>query len=175
MGFGGPPPPPGGGYYDASRSASYSSWGKRVGAYFVRSFTIAVPANIASALLKNSGAGVIIGLVLGIVSLIFSIRSLIQRGHLGYDFGDAVVGQRLVRDGSGQPMGSGWNVFARQFAHIVDTIICGIGWLFPLWDKKRQTIGDKIMSTVVVDHQPQHSAGTLIVNALQVWTKVLKA
>jgi hypothetical protein len=26
-------------------------------------------------------------------------------------------------------------------------LICYIGWLFPLWDAKRQTIGDKIMTT----------------------------
>jgi hypothetical protein len=37
----------------------------------------------------------------------------------------------------------------------VDTIICYIGWLFPLWDAKRQTIADKIMSTVCVPLNPQ--------------------
>jgi len=33
-------------------------------------------------------------------------------------------------------------------AHIIDGLICNIGYLFPLWDAKRQTIADKIMSTV---------------------------
>jgi uncharacterized RDD family membrane protein YckC len=32
----------------------------------------------------------------------------------------------------------------------VDGIICYIGWLFPLWDAKKQTLADKIMGTVVV-------------------------
>jgi RDD family len=40
--------------------------------------------------------------------------------------------------------------FVRDLAHIIDSIICYIGWLFPLWDARRQTIADKIMSTVVV-------------------------
>jgi hypothetical protein len=31
----------------------------------------------------------------------------------------------------------------------VDSIICFVGYLFPLWDPKRQTIADKIMTTVV--------------------------
>jgi RDD family len=38
----------------------------------------------------------------------------------------------------------------RQIAHIVDTLICYIGYLFPLWDSKRQTVADKIMTTVCV-------------------------
>ena len=38
----------------------------------------------------------------------------------------------------------------RQLAHIVDAIICYIGFLFPLWDDKRQTLADKIMTTVCV-------------------------
>ena len=37
----------------------------------------------------------------------------------------------------------------RTIAHIVDSIICYIGWLFPLWDPKRQTIADKLVKTVV--------------------------
>ena len=31
---------------------------------------------------------------------------------------------------------------------VVDAIICYIGYLFPLWDPKRQTLADKIMTTV---------------------------
>jgi hypothetical protein len=38
----------------------------------------------------------------------------------------------------------------RQLAHIIDGAICYIGYLFPLWDAKRQTIADKIMGTICV-------------------------
>jgi RDD family len=38
----------------------------------------------------------------------------------------------------------------RQIAHYVDQLICYIGYLFPLWDDKRQTIADRLMSTVCV-------------------------
>lgn len=38
----------------------------------------------------------------------------------------------------------------RQIAHIVDGIIRYVGYLFPLWDPRRQTLADKIMSTVRV-------------------------
>jgi uncharacterized RDD family membrane protein YckC len=40
--------------------------------------------------------------------------------------------------------------FFRDLAHFVDAIICYAGFLFPLWDNKRQTLADKIVHTVVV-------------------------
>ena len=56
---------------------------------------------------------------------------------------------KVVSEVTGQPIGFTTGVI-RQLAHIVDSIICYIGWLFPLWDSKRQTLADKIMKTVVV-------------------------
>jgi uncharacterized RDD family membrane protein YckC len=53
----------------------------------------------------------------------------------------------VVSENSGQPIGFGLSV-VRQLAHLVDLITLGIGFLFPLWDPKRQTLADKIMSTV---------------------------
>ena len=50
-------------------------------------------------------------------------------------------------------MGAGL-CFVRQLAHIVDSLVCYLGWLWPLWDSRRQTLADKIMATVVVV-QPQ--------------------
>ena len=38
--------------------------------------------------------------------------------------------------------------FVRDLCHIIDQVICYIGYLFPLWDAKRQTLADKIMTTV---------------------------
>ena len=38
----------------------------------------------------------------------------------------------------------------RKFVHILDSIICFLGWFLPLVDSKRQTIADKVMSTYVV-------------------------
>ena len=66
--------------------------------------------------------------------------------------------RKLISEETGQPIGS-TNGIIRQFAHIVDSVICYIGWLFPLWDAKRQTIADKIMKTVVVDNSTDPNAG----------------
>jgi uncharacterized RDD family membrane protein YckC len=40
--------------------------------------------------------------------------------------------------------------FVRGLAHIVDSIPCDLGYLWPLWDSKRQTFADKICGTIVV-------------------------
>jgi uncharacterized RDD family membrane protein YckC len=69
-------------------------------------------------------------------------------GGKGQSFGKKQVGLVLVAESTGQPIGTG-KAFLRDLAHILDSIICYIGWLFPLWDQKRQTIADKVMSTVV--------------------------
>ena len=50
---------------------------------------------------------------------------------------------------TGEPIGGGM-AFARDICHILDSLACYIGWLFPLWDARRQTFADKIISTVVV-------------------------
>ena len=38
----------------------------------------------------------------------------------------------------------------RYLLNIVNAIPCYLGYLWPLWDSKRQTFADKIMSTYVI-------------------------
>ena len=66
------------------------------------------------------------------------------------------MGIRLVKVSTGQPMGAGL-CFVRQLAHYVDSLVCYLGWLWPLWDSRNQTLADKIMNTVVII-QPDDSA-----------------
>jgi uncharacterized RDD family membrane protein YckC len=70
-------------------------------------------------------------------------------GGQGQSYGKRVVGMRLLSEDTGQPIGT-LNAFLRDLCHFIDGIICFVGFLFPLWDVKRQTIADKIMRTVVV-------------------------
>ena len=70
-------------------------------------------------------------------------------GTTGQSFGKQMAGLKTVGEQTGQVIGAGMGV-ARAFAHIIDSLICYVGWLFPLWDGKKQTIADKIVKTVVV-------------------------
>jgi len=88
--------------------------------------------------------------VIGYASIaIVSIWFAIQVGQTGASPGMRVAGLRCVGKNTGQPIGGGMG-FVRSLAHIVDNLICYIGWLFPLWDPEKQTLADKIMGTVVV-------------------------
>ncbi len=61
--------------------------------------------------------------------------------------GKSMLRFKVVGEGTGAPIGFGMSV-VRQLAHVIDSAICGIGYLFPLWDAKRQTIADKLIHTV---------------------------
>ena len=80
-----------------------------------------------------------------------------RQGATGSSIGKSVMKFKVVSEKTWQPIGFGLSI-VRQLAHIVDAIICYIGYLFPLWDAKRQTLADKIMTTVCVPLNPQVSA-----------------
>ncbi|MEK0491618.1 RDD family protein [Mycobacterium ulcerans] len=70
-----------------------------------------------------------------------------RQGTTGSSIGKSIMKFKVVSETTGEPLGFGMSV-VRQLAHIVDAVICYIGFLFPLWDAKRQTLADKIMTTV---------------------------
>ncbi|GHJ45659.1 hypothetical protein Cs7R123_30010 [Catellatospora sp. TT07R-123] len=70
-------------------------------------------------------------------------------GRSGQSLGRKLVGIRLVWERGERPIGT-FPAFLRDLTHAVDTFALYIGWLFPLWDAKRQTFADKISSTVVL-------------------------
>ncbi|MEX2252029.1 MAG: RDD family protein [Acidimicrobiia bacterium] len=73
-------------------------------------------------------------------------------GHLegttGQSPGKAMQGTRLVNQ-QGELLGSG-QAIGRKFLHILDFVICGLGFLLPIIDTKRQTIADKVINSYVV-------------------------
>ena len=102
------------------------------------------------------GGGLVAGLVaLGaLLVLAFSIWNIVfQQGRTGYTIGKGVMGIKLVKEETGQPVGAGLS-FVRQIAHVLDSVPCNLGYLWPLWDAKRQTFSDKVMGTIVI-RQPK--------------------
>ena len=83
-----------------------------------------------------------------ILSLVYIIWNYgYRQGTTGSSIGKSIMKFKVVSEKTGQPIGFGMSI-VRQLAHIIDGAICYIGYLFPLWDAKRQTIADKIMSTI---------------------------
>jgi uncharacterized RDD family membrane protein YckC len=102
-----------------------------------------------------SGASVALIWLGLLTSLAFWIWNVcIRQGRTGATVGKGLLAIRLVNY-EGRPIGAGMS-FLRQIVHVLDSLACYVGWLWPLWDAKSQTFADKIMNTVVVNAtQPQ--------------------
>ena len=128
-----------------SNPSMYSNWGLRVGAYLIDYVPIFVLELIA-VISRNA----IVWFLFAIASIAWWIYNrCIQAGRTGQSLGKRTLHMRLLSERTGEPIGGGM-AFARDICHILDSLACYIGWLFPLWDAKRQTFADKIVSTVVV-------------------------
>ncbi|HQR26978.1 MAG TPA: RDD family protein [Nocardioides sp.] len=121
---------------------------------------------LASWLLFLLGAGadgggwlIALGIVLSVVATVLLIWRLVinymlDQGRTGYTFGKRKVGIRTLREQDGQPSGVG-SCVARYFLHSIINQACYIDYLWPLWDQpKRQTLTDKILSTIVINQPP---------------------
>ncbi len=73
-------------------------------------------------------------------------NSCYEQGLTGQSLGRRVTRTKLVKIDTGTPIGFGMALL-RQFCHAAEF---GIGYLWPLWDERRQTFADKIVGTVVV-------------------------
>ncbi|WP_319435527.1 RDD family protein [Mycobacterium sp. RTGN5] len=165
-----PPPPPGAGAFPKD---AYTPWIKRVGAYIIDIIPIAILSGVGQGLSLATGEnnctsssgdntygvyctsqpsalGLILSLVFGLAAIAFWLWNYgYRQGTTGSSIGKSVLKFKVISEKTGQPIGFGLSI-VRQIAHFVDAIICYIGFLFPLWDAKRQTLADKIMTTVCV-------------------------
>ncbi|OCC07112.1 RDD family protein [Streptomyces sp. PTY087I2] len=125
-------------------------WGLRFGGLIVDGLVMMVPyifVIIGGAVGDSFGA---ILSIVGFLALIgVAIWQLYQEGTTGQTVGKKAVGIRLLREADGRPLGFGM-AFVRRLAHFLDSLACYIGWLWPLWDEKKQTFADKVCSSVVV-------------------------
>jgi len=124
---------------------SYANWGQRVGAYLIDWAPI-----IVLELIAGISRVPMLWILVVLASLAWWIYNrCIQAGRTGQSLGKKTLHLRLISENTGEPIGAGM-AFARDICHILDSLACYIGWLFPLWDAKRQTFADKIISTVVI-------------------------
>jgi uncharacterized RDD family membrane protein YckC len=129
-----------------------ASWGTRVGGALIDGlcvFGIYIPFFILGAVVGDTAGGFLI--LLGyLAGLAFMIWNLVQQGNTGQTIGKKQVGIKLVRERDGQYVGAGLSV-GRYFLHFVDSLPCiPLGYLWPLWDAKKQTFADKILATLVI-------------------------
>lgn len=125
-----------------------ADWPIRVGATLIDGLIIGLPA-IILAVIAVAAKAPAVAILIYIVAIGFGIWNLLRQGKTGQTLGKKQCGIYVVREADGQYTGGGMAI-VRAIAHIVDGIPCYIGYLWPLWDAKKQTFADKIMGTVVV-------------------------
>jgi uncharacterized RDD family membrane protein YckC len=124
----------------------YANWGQRVGAYIID----VIPQFVLLLLAIFAVRVVILAVLFWLASIGWTIYNRwYQAGTTGQSLGKKTLHLKLVSEQTGQPIGV-LMAFVRDICHFVDGVICYIGFLFPLWDAKRQTIADKIVGTVVI-------------------------
>lgn len=143
----------------------YAHWGLRLGSWIIDGLVENVPANLVYAIATAAaGYGVLYygsgtyesNAPIGLWVLASLVRWVIsawnrwfRQGRTGQSVGKTALRTRLVDHVTGQPVGAG-RAFLRELAHILDALPFFLGYLWPLWDARRQTFADKIVGTVVV-------------------------
>ncbi len=128
---------------------NYASWGTRVVAYVVDAL-VTLPFVLPAVLIEQRvGLNWIAVTLMLLGTVLHGYNRWFRAGRTGQSWGRQLVGARLVGAATGRPIGAP-KAFLRDLAHILDDLILYIGYLFPLWTKKRQSIADMVMRTVVV-------------------------
>lgn len=152
-------------------TSTYAEWGDRAIAYlwdvlymwptwiaFIGSTVALVAGLIANDNDGDSGVALIIAGGLGLlVATVWSVirfvrNSMLRQGRTGQTWGKAKVGIWVVSAQTGSVPGVG-SCVGRYFLHWLINQAFYLDYLWPLWDPQKQTLTDKILTTVVIKPQ----------------------
>jgi uncharacterized RDD family membrane protein YckC len=141
-----------------------AGWGPRAGAALIDALGLFYGPMILGMLIAAVAGGIeqtptgseptdtgalFIGVMATIAIALGIYNVCVRQGRTGQTFGKQLLGIRLVRMSDGQPVGVGLSL-GRYLLHWADMLPLYVGWLWPLWDARRQTFADKIARTVVL-------------------------
>ncbi len=156
-----------------------SSWGRRLGAFIIDNLILGIPIGglvMTRVLAEMSAAGMLdssappseaalnnfmndmmgefmlYGFIGSVISLLYFV---LMHGTLGRTLGKMAVGIKVIRD-DGTPCDLG-AAFKRAVVYpiaggvpYIGGLVTILNGLWPLWDEKRQSLGDKLAGTYVV-------------------------
>lgn len=141
---------------------SYAHWGWRVLARLIDELVVDIPIwgisfgiglvwaiSHQTAQLTDQQAQRLVAPAYLVGGIIWFVNRCVIAGRTGKSLGRLATGLRLVQADTGRPLGV-WMAFVREFGQILNNLTLGLGYLWPLWDAKRQTFADKAVSSVVL-------------------------
>lgn len=155
IGYGGPVPP-------------YASWWSRVGANIINGLIAAVitlillipglivafkdaEIDLVTGDITNVyGAGVALIVVGVLVGIAFQIWNWgVRQGKVGQSIGKSALHIQVVRGADGRYLGVGFGIL-RWFMYYLFTNVCFLDVLWPLWDPRKRTWHDMVVSSIVI-------------------------
>ncbi|BBX19283.1 hypothetical protein CRI77_00190 [Mycolicibacterium duvalii] len=140
--------------HEPAESAPLASWPARAGAWAVDVLTpLGVAATMALLALSAPADGwarwvFTVGFALAVLAL--PANRLVLPVATGWTLGRALVGIAVRRPAgsAGREVGLA-RLTARELAHVLDTVALFVGWLWPLWDRRKRTFADLLARTEV--------------------------
>ena len=115
----------------------------------LRTFTISVDQ-----MTTGTWVGLALVSVASLTGSSFTIwNTIVRQGRQGASIGKQCMNLMVVSDSDGRPIGVVLT-WIRGWAHVLDLVPLGLGYLWPLWDSKRQTFADMAMKTAVLHLPP---------------------
>ena len=174
--YGAAPPPPGYQAYTPSPASGYerAGFGARFGGWLLDSIlygllmaAFAVPGAImiGSAFSDcvsvgedvvcppgepNGGMIALGGLLIVAGFILVIVLYLRALGKTGQTWGRKIAGVKVVGEMTGQPIGVGKALGRQLFAGIISGQVFYLGYLWMLWDDKKQTWHDKVVGSIVI-------------------------
>ena len=159
---------PGGGYgpftytqhgygYSYGPAFAYSGFWRRVGGYLIDSIIVAVPNNLIRVAVSAGDSGTFVGPISPGASIAVTLIGLVigvsyfayLEGTRGQTVGKMAVGIKVIDADTGTVIGVPRGI-GRYFARILSGLAIGLGYLWMLWDPRKQTWHDKLVRSVVV-------------------------
>lgn len=98
-----------------------------------------------------TGATIAAAVLLGVVALAGAVLYYTMLiGGTGQTLGNKATRIRVVDAMSGRPIGNGRALGRYLFATFISGNLCALGYLWALWDGRKQTWHDKVVTSVVV-------------------------
>lgn len=136
---------------DAPDPPPLASWSARAGAFAVDVLVgCGVLATLVLVALSAPFRGWlwwVLAVVAAVVVLLMLINRVVLPALTGFSLGRALHGIS-VRTRDGSPVGV-LRLLMREVVHLLDTAALFLGWLWPLWDRRRRTFADLLLRTEV--------------------------